>query len=255
MKKERKGIFRLGTSNIVLPGPKATFPPEFQESSRLHFYASLFNTLEVNSSFYKVPRAITFEKWAADVPDDFQFTIKLWRDITHAKRLDFKLADIDRFMQAAEGLGTKKGCLLIQFPASITVDYLPAIKMILDQIKKQNTGAQPWRLAFEFRHTSWYTKPVYSLLNKHSASIVLHDKPGSAIVEPPVKADFVYLRFHGPNGDYRGSYSDDLLHERAEQINGWLDNGKDVYVYFNNTMGSVLENAWMLRDIVEGIAE
>lgn len=255
MKKQGRGIFRLGTSNIVLPGPKATFPPEFQEGSRLRFYASLFNTVEVNSSFYKVPRAITFEKWAADVPNDFQFTIKLWRDITHAKRLDFKLADIDLFIQAAEGLGLKKGCLLIQFPASITVDYLPAIKVMLDQIKKHNGGSHPWRLAFEFRHGSWYAKSVYALLNKNSASIVLHDKPQSAIEEPPVKTDFIYLRFHGPNGDYRGSYSDDLLYQRAEQINSWLDKGKDVYAYFNNTMGSALENAWMLRDAVEGLLE
>ena len=87
MMKKTAGIVRIGTSNIVVPGNRQSFPPGFRDKSRLHYYASLFNTVELNSTFYKVPMASTFNKWSLDVPENFQFTIKLWRDITHVKNL------------------------------------------------------------------------------------------------------------------------------------------------------------------------
>ncbi|MEJ7692980.1 DUF72 domain-containing protein [Daejeonella sp.] len=92
--------FYSGTSGMALPVPnKAAYPPEFQERSRLGYYAHLFNSIEINSSFYKIPMARTVAKWAAEVPDDFRFTYKLWRDITHVKEFLFKDEDVHRFMQ------------------------------------------------------------------------------------------------------------------------------------------------------------
>lgn len=79
--------FYTGTSGLSLPFPKHSFPPEFQDKSRLTFYASLFNSIEINSSFYKLPMASTVKKWAESVPDNFLFTFKLWREITHNKGL------------------------------------------------------------------------------------------------------------------------------------------------------------------------
>jgi len=115
----------IGTSNIVVPGSKKDFPDEFQSTSRLTYYASLFNSLEINSSFYKVPRPQTFERWSSEVPDKFKFTVKLWKQVTHVKLLKFRSQDIDFFMNAANRLdNSKKGCLLVQFPPSITADYL-----------------------------------------------------------------------------------------------------------------------------------
>src|SRR5665213_2948074 len=93
----RKNIY-TGTSGLVLPLPnRRSFPPEFHDKSRLEIYASLFNSVEINSSFYKVPMASTVQKWAALVPENFKFTFKLWRDITHNKELTFDSADIGRF--------------------------------------------------------------------------------------------------------------------------------------------------------------
>src|SRR4051812_47189017 len=113
-----RGIARIGTSGIVVPGTKNSRPEKFQHVSRLHYYASLFNTLEVNSTFKKIPKTATFEKWAADVPADFHFTIKLWREITHLKQFHFDARKIDTFMNAANNIGVRKGCILAQFPAS-----------------------------------------------------------------------------------------------------------------------------------------
>lgn len=106
--------FYAGTSGMVLPVPNKRFhPPEYQERSRLCYYGSLFNSIEVNSSFYKLPQAKTVAKWAAEVPAHFRFTFKLWREITHAKGMAFKPEDVLRFMQSIGTASDKKGCLLV----------------------------------------------------------------------------------------------------------------------------------------------
>ena len=245
---KQRGILRIGTSNIVVPGTKQSFPEEYKLKSRLNFYSSLFNSLEINSSFYKVPLRATFEKWARDVPDDFRFTVKLWKEITHVKDLNSNLYDIDSFLNAADGLGYKKGCLLVQFPGKISFDYYNKVEDILQRIRQNNTGSS-WYLAVEFRNPSWYVRETFELMDEHGASIVLHDIPKSRNVELNREARFVYLRFHGPKGDYRGSYPDDYLKDQSEKIKEWLKEGKDVYAYFNNTMGSALENVLTLKKL------
>lgn len=237
-----------GTSGMVLPVPnKLLYPPDFQDKSRLTYYASLLNSLEINSSFYKVPMASTVAKWAAEVPADFRFTYKLWRDITHNKGLEFKPEDVTRFMQVINNAGDKKGCLLVQFPPSITMANKAQLQNLLSVINDNNND---WLLAVEFRHRSWYGEPVYELLQQYNAAFVNHDMPASAAPLIPLSDKFVYLRFHGPNGGYRGSYDDDVLYEYASYINEWQNEGRVVYVYFNNTMGDALNNLNTLRKFV-----
>src|SRR3954471_1854482 len=123
MEKPAIGLYRSGTSGLVLPVPnKQAFPPEFRDKSRLTYYASLFNSIEVNSSFYKVPMGSTVRKWANEVPDDFTFTFKMWREVTHGKGFTPDMGDIDKFMQVINEAGNKKGSLLIQLPPSVTVN-------------------------------------------------------------------------------------------------------------------------------------
>jgi len=240
--------FYSGTSGMVLPVPnKSFYPPEFQQKSRLTYYSSLFNSLEVNSSFYKVPMASTVAKWSAEVPADFRFTYKLWRDITHNKGLVFNVADVTRFMQVIDNAGDKKGCLLVQFPPSTTIAEKPQLQNLLSVIADNNTG---WALAVEFRHRSWYDEPVYDLLQQYNAAFVNHDMPASASPLTLLSDEFVYLRFHGPNGGYRGSYDDALLSEYASYITEWQAEGRDIYVYFNNTMGDALNNLNTLNNFV-----
>jgi uncharacterized protein YecE (DUF72 family) len=244
-----KGQFRIGTSNIVIPGNKLSFPPEFQNKSRLHYYSTLFNSLEVNSSFYKIPLSRTFARWAMEVTPGFHFTLKLWKGITHNKNLVFEKSDIDHFLTAASALGENKGCLLLQFPGSISSDYADDLKPMLKAVKG-TVDAAGWRLAVELRNDSWYRPATYRMLNRYKASLVLHDKPKSKLIDLHTSSSLVYLRFHGPRGDYRESYTSKYLEEIAERIRQWLSEGKDVYAYFNNTMGAAFENAQNLQRLV-----
>ncbi|MDB5246815.1 MAG: hypothetical protein JWQ40_1209 [Segetibacter sp.] len=240
----------MGTSGIVVPGSKGTFPVEFQDKSRLNYYSSLFNTLEVNSTFHKLPMLSTVEKWSLDVGEEFQFTIKVWREVTHVKKLNIDLANIDVFFKAAERIGNKKGCLLVQFPGSITQEYSSQVDQILQRLHELD-HENKWRKAVEFRSVTWYIGETYEMLNEYDASMVLHDIPKSRNVELYDAAKFAYFRFHGPKGDYRDSYSDNFLEEQAEKMRSCLNDGKDVYAYFNNTMGSAFENAMSLKAMVE----
>ena len=131
MKKQPNRVLRIGTSNIVVPGTKQSFPFEFQQKTRLHYYSSIFNSVELNSTFYKLPMLSTFEKWSNDVNDDFRFTVKLWKEITHVKELKNDLQNIDVFLRAARGVGGKKGSLLVQFPGKITLKYYNEVEKIV----------------------------------------------------------------------------------------------------------------------------
>jgi len=245
----RQTKIHIGTSGIVIPGNKQTFPDAFKNRSRLHYYSSLFNSLEINSSFYKIPLAKTFEKWADDVCDGFTFTVKCWRGITHARNLDFAQSDIELFMASIKKLGARSGCILIQFPASISLSYLKKVDEILVIINRQNSGQQ-WQLAVEVRHPSWYCAVAYETFQKYNAAIVIHDMPGSPTpLDIPIQ-DLIYIRFHGPIGDYNGSYNEEYIYSYAEKIAFWYKNKPSIYVYFNNTIGAAFENAQLLKRIL-----
>ena len=163
--------FYSGTSGLVLPVKnKLEYPEEHRSKSRLHYYSTLFNTIEVNSIFYKLPRQQTVERWAAEVTDNFKFTFKLSKDITHCKDLDFDKAAINKFLNVIDIPENKKGCILIQFPGKITSEYMPKLKHLLNCIKNVN-----WTLAIEFRHISWYTPSTIKFLNSFNATCVIHD--------------------------------------------------------------------------------
>lgn len=249
----KKGVnlFYCGTSNIELPVKnKGFFPPEFQDKTRLNYYSSLFNSLEVNSTFYKLPMARTVEKWAADVPNDFLFTFKLSKTITHARELQYNAEDVSRFLNVIDLAGKKKGCILVQFPASIRVSAFRKVRQLLDDLLA--TGLlEGWHLAVEFRDKSWYMDSAYQMLEHYKAAIVIHDMPKSFTPFIDMEKSFVYLRFHGESGDYRGGYSNDFLQEQAANIHDWLNEGLPVFTYFNNTLGEAVHNAMTLGNYVK----
>lgn len=244
--------FYSGTSNIVLPVPnKLAFPKAYRDKSRLAYYASMFNSLEVNSTFYKLPLAKTVIRWAEEVPADFRFSFKLWKEITHNKNLVFKPADVQRFFEVINACN-KKGCLLLQFPPSTRFDSLKQLDTLLADVRLYDPQLL-WHIAIEFRHASWYNEQTYELLQKYFMGMVTHDMKASAspFIEP--WTDFVYLRFHGPEGGYRGSYADEVLAEYASYINEWREDGKTVYAYFNNTLGNALNNLVTMNGLVADI--
>jgi uncharacterized protein YecE (DUF72 family) len=102
----------------------------------------------------------------------------------------------------------------------------------------------------EFRHVSWYDGNTYNLLGRYNAAAVMHDMPGSKTPRDYIPNQLAYFRFHGPTGNYNGSYSQDFIDQQAERIKVFKSQEKDIYVYFNNTMGEALENAQWLQRLV-----
>jgi uncharacterized protein YecE (DUF72 family) len=240
----------LGLSGVVLPIPKYRFPAQFQNASRLTYYATFFNSLEVNSTFYALPQKRTVEKWSASVPEDFQFTFKLSREITHQKELFYDRKLIFDFFEVIERVGGKNACVLVQFPPGCKSSKFSEVEKLLEDLSAANKDAR-WNIAVEFRDPGWYSDEVLDTLKSANASLVIQDIPKSASPFVTTSEKFVYVRFHGPTGNYRGSYSDDFLQEYASYIHEWLNEGKFVYVYFNNTAGSAFENLRTLQTFLE----
>lgn len=248
--KRLKQSFYSGLSGLQLPIPKYLFPPPYENASRLTYYASHFNSIEFNSSFYKIPQPGTVAKWAASVPEDFRFTFKLWKGITHNKGFNFNQEDVVAFFNSVNAVNEKKGCLLIQFPPGLGREYINQLEKLLGCINESNPS-QEWKVAVEFRNRSWYDEEVYDLLEYYNATMVVQDIPKSATPLIDQKSDFLYIRFHGPTGNYRESYSEAFLREYSDLINEWIEDGKTIYVYFNNTMGDAFNNLKTLKSFVQ----
>jgi uncharacterized protein YecE (DUF72 family) len=130
------------------------------------------------------------------------------------------------------------------------VTYRHEVEQLLSIIRNCDPQAE-WDTAVEFRHKSWYKDDVYEMLDNYNVGMVHHDMPASATPNIDPWTDFIFLRFHGPAGGYRGSYPDDFLYEYAGYIRDWLHEGKTVYTYFNNTMGDAVKNISTLNQFVK----
>ena len=245
--------FYAGTSGLVLPVPnKQHYPPEFREGSRLSYYASLCNSIEINSSFYKIPLKKTTASWEASVPENFSFSFKIYKEISHKKELEFDESMLARFMDSISGINVKKGALLLQLPPG-TALLRKQLQKLLKKIIKEDPQ-RSWKLNVEFRNPSWYTKEIFSLLTDLQVGLVIHDIPKSITPSLEPWTDFVYLRFHGVAGDYRGSYNIEQLEPYSKNVHVWLKNNKTVFVYFNNTIGEAFSNLQSFRILVESSA-
>lgn len=179
------------------------------------------------------------------VPQNFRFTFKLSKSISHSKGLEFNAGDVRLFVQTINNVEHKKGCILIQFPPSLKPEKIKQVKELFTAIVSVN-AEHAWKVAVEFRSNLWYTDETFKLLQQYNFSLVLHDLPASATPLLP-QEDLVYLRFHGTEKGYRGSYDNTVLKAYAERIRQWTSEGKLVYCYFNNTLGSAFENLQALR--------
>jgi uncharacterized protein YecE (DUF72 family) len=248
MNSEKAGLY-IGTSNVVLPGNKLTFSLRYRNKSRLHYYASVFNSVEINSSFYKLPQPKTFKRWAEETNAHFKFSLKLSREITHNNKPVFDVTVLRNFLTAGNQLQAKKGCLLIQLPGKAGLDHYNKLENILKSIRQYD--AEPrWKLAVEFRNDQWYIKETTELLREYDASMVMHDIPKGKNDTIIKNAAFAYIRFHGIKGDYRGSYPDDLLIKYALKVKQLLSEELPVYIYFNNTIGDAYKNAVRMKEIL-----
>jgi uncharacterized protein YecE (DUF72 family) len=239
--------FYSGTSNLVSPLKQSEYPVEFAGASRLTYYASLFSSVEINATFYKMPKSSTIEKWEVSVPDDFRFTFKLPKGVTHARELQFSSEEVEQFIETVDRVGNKKGCLLVQLPPKLGREYEEELTGLLECLKD---NAHDWMIAVEFRHSSWNTQAVYRLLQIYGIGMVEHDLLKCPSPKIERAESFIYLRFHGPEERYAGSYDDVILENYAKRIVAWIKEGKEVYAYFNNTMGDALGNLQTLNRMV-----
>lgn len=233
----------IGTSGWTYSSWKGAFYPDDLPSRRyLEFYARVFGTTEVNYSFYRLPRPSTYEKWAAQVPDDFVFALKASRFITHVKRLVDVEEAWEAFVRNGLALGPHLGPILLQFPPSLRCDR-KALANFLRVAQRPAAKSRPLRLAFEFRHESWFTEAIYALLRRHRAALCIADSPRYPRRDEAT-AEFVYIRFHGRTELFASKYTDEELAEEARRIRRYVRDGLDVYAYFNNdASGHAVANA------------
>jgi uncharacterized protein YecE (DUF72 family) len=198
-------------------------------------YARHFDTVEVNSTFYRLASRAAVERWAADTPDGFCFTVKASRYLTHVKRLadspekGFVLGEgIKRFYAGIEPLipAGKLGPILWQLPPNFKRDDERLVNLL--------ELVPPARHCFEFRDRSWFVDDVYELLRRHDAALVIGDSPEWPFQARELTADWTFVRLHRGRRGRRGNYSPAEIEGWAERIAGWRDDGIDVYAYFNN---------------------
>jgi len=238
---------RIGTSGWTYDSWRGTvYPAGVPDAQRLEFYAGeLFDTVELNASYYRWPGDVQFRSWRRRLPPGFALTVKAPRGLTHAKRLYEPERWIARIRASLALLEDRLGVFLVQLPPG-----MPRDDARLDYF----LGALPsWLpVAVEFRHESWHTEEVFALLERHGAAYVVMSGAGLPCILRAT-AGFVYVRFHGPDHQhlYGGSYDDASMRWWADRIGEWRDQGLDVYGYFNNDAdGNAVRNGLTLSGLV-----
>ena len=229
-------MVRVGCSGWNYASWRDDFYPTGMGPSRwLREYARHFDTVEVNSTFYRLASRDAVARWAADTPEDFCFAVKGSRYLTHIKRLGddagkgFALSGgIARFYERIEPLipAGKLGPVLWQLPANFRRDD--------ERLANALERLPPGRHCFEFRDPSWFADDVYALLREHDAALVIGDHPERSFQTHELTADWTYVRFHHGHRGRRGNYSKAELEQWADRIAAWRDRRTDVYAYFNN---------------------
>ncbi len=240
----KKGSSFIGTSGWYYPhwyGP--FYPPTLTKDRLLAYFARHFTTVELNNTFYHLPKESTVNSWYQKTPDGFVFAVKASRFITHIKRLANLGDSLKVFLKRAYLLKEKLGPILYQLPPSMKKD----LKRLNDFLKRL---PQKTKNVVELRHPSWLDEETFSALNKFNTAHCIVSMPGLPTVLRAT-ADFTYIRMHGGSSLYRSNYSRAELKQCAGWIKKFLKQGLDVYVYFNNdASGFAVKNALALKKLV-----
>jgi uncharacterized protein YecE (DUF72 family) len=241
VRKGRSRAVRIGCSGWNYRHWRELVYPKGLPAHRwLEHYATLFDTVEVNATFYRLPTVSAVARWVEQTPPGFVFAVKSSRFLTHVKRLTDLGEPVRRFYERLEPLARspKLGPVLWQLPESFHRND--------GRLGAALAALPPGRHCFEFRHPSWFADEVYELLRRHGAALVIGDDPRRPFQVRELTADFTYLRLHHGGGD--GSYSHRTLAAWARRIEQWRAE-VDVYAYFNNDWGGfAIENGLWLRN-------
>ncbi len=268
IKESVPGKVYIGTSGWAYSHWQSVFyPADLPSKNKLKYYSKHFKTIEINYSFYHLPRPATYQKWYKETPADFLFSVKASRFITHIKRLKRVKLPFETFLNNALNLKEKLGPVLFQFPPSFLAsqDNIKRLENFLGFVDKksekivfgsansssENLSSVNLRFAFEFRHKTWLSEKVYKLLKKYKVAWVIADSPSYPKAEK-VTADFCYIRMHGSQVLFSSKYTEKELKDLARKIKKWQKDGLDVYCYFNNDVqGFAIENAKKLLRLCE----
>lgn len=243
-KRSNEGRIRIGTSGWSYPHWRNVFYPKtLPGEAWLDYYATSFETVELNNTFYQLPGAATFRHWYGEVPEHFVFAVKGSRFITHMKKLQEPRDALRKFLRRVGILKAKLGPVLFQLPPRFRCNR-ERLAAFTDLLPPEQS------YAFEFRDATWFAPEVYAILKEKGLALCifsLKDLPCPEVITAP----FVYLRFHGPGAKYGGKYSEGELAEWARRVRAWLGQGLDVYAYFNNDEhGYAVANATRLRELL-----
>lgn len=226
---------RVGTSGFSYKDWLGNFYPQFcPQADFLKFYSSRFNTVEIDSTWYRIPAVETVKKWASVTPNDFVFTAKFPRAVTHEGSLEDRLRSAGAFVKVMASLGEKLGPLLLQFPYSFNPERFDDLRSLIGGLPE--TG----RFAVEFRNRKWLEVPkMIDLLTERNMALCMVDHPWMPRIDIKT-ADFLYLRFLGDREKIENDFSyiridrTDQLREWKNLIAAYIQEGTDIYAYFNN---------------------
>ncbi len=235
----------IGCSGYFYWGWKGKFYPEdLKPNQWFNYYSKIFNTVEINSTFYHFPRPSTIKKWYKDSPENFIFSVKVNKTITHLKKFNGTEDLVNRFYSVvSENLKEKTGTFLFQLPPSYKYSK-NNLEKIVNQLNLE------FKNVVEFRHKSWWNEDVYDILAENNISFCSISSP--KLPEDLIKtSDFGYVRFHGKERWYDYDYSDKELKDWAERIK--KANFKECFIYFNNDYNAYApKNALTLKNLLTG---
>lgn len=224
------------------------YPEDLKPVKYLEYYTTRFSCVELNSSFYHLPQKRTVSGWMSRTPGSFIFCPKLSRYITHQMKLSNVEEALQKFFDVFEGMKAKLGPVLVQLPPQLEYDE-SRIRYFLELLIKQY---DEYRFAIEIRHKSWINHNFFDLLSQSKVAFVIADSGERFPYHEAVTTDFVYLRLHGREQLYASDYSEDDLQQYAGKISGWLNDNKNVWVFFNNDYhGFAVNNAEKLKETIK----
>lgn len=241
-KKQQIPQIYIGTSGFSYNHWKENFyPKDLNPKDWLNYYSNVFSTVELNTTFYHLPLISTVKKWHSQVGDNFLFSVKASRYITHQKKLHDCQESVRIFYQKIQELQNKKGPILFQLP--------PSFKMNKDRLEEFIKNLKkPHLHVFEFRNDTWFIDEIYEILKKNQIALCITDLNGKISPEE-VTADFTYIRLHGPKKAYKGSYGPQLK-EWKQKIEKWSSKAS-VYCYFDNDeKGYAIQDARTLKEMI-----
>jgi len=226
------------------------YPKDVKPEKYLEYYITRFSCVELNSSFYNLPLKTTVSGWANRTPDTFRFCLKLSRFITHQLQLVNVEDPLQKFLDVFDGMKDRLGPVLIQLPPGLSYDK----SLISDFFNLLKEKSSHYQFAVEVRNKSWINDSFFDILSRHKTAFVIADSGGRYPYNEAVTAGFVYLRFHGREQLYASDYQEDDLRYYAEKITKWIEESKEVWVFFNNDYHCfAVKNAARLEEIIRQI--